>query len=150
MRVLLLFFLAVSFSSCWMFRAYRLRNMKLEDHKKLPSVRIHKPDTAFYFTQCSPMPCFESLNLWLDSELVQTRTAAFLVIRNDSILYERYFDGFNSLSLLPSNSMAKSFTGTLVGIAIDEGKIRGTWEPVTTYLPELLKNDRRFSGILNY
>ena len=34
-------------------------------------------------------------------------------------------------------SVAKSFTSTLVGLALADGKIKSLDEPVTNYLPEL-------------
>ncbi|MFL5810856.1 MAG: serine hydrolase domain-containing protein [Flavisolibacter sp.] len=121
--------------------------MQLTDYTKLPSVPIQKPDSTFYFINAVVRPEYQFIQSYLDAALPSTRTAAFVVIRNDSIVYEKYFDGFNHKSLLPSNSMAKSFTGTLVGIALDEGKIRSASEPITNYLPELLKNDENFSKI---
>ncbi len=67
----------------------------------------------------------------------ETRTTAFIVIRNDSILFERYYDGFDQESLLPSFSVAKSFTSSLMGIAVDEGYIDSEEDLVIKYLPEL-------------
>lgn len=73
----------------------------------------------------------------LNEFLAQSPTVAFLVIRNDSILYENYLDGYSESSTVASFSMAKSYVSALIGIAIGEGKIAGEDEPVTTYLPEL-------------
>lgn len=67
----------------------------------------------------------------------QTKTTAFLVIRRDTILFEKYFEGYDEYSLLPSFSVAKSFTSSLIGIAIQEGKIHSESDLVITYLPEL-------------
>lgn len=130
-----------------MIRAYRIRHMRLTDHKKLPSVSIAKSDSPFYFLNASARPEYQHLKRYLDSNLLNSRTAAFLVIRNDSIIYENYFNGFTGNEILPSNSMAKSFTGTLVGIALTEGKIRSLSEPMTNYIPELLERDNDFSKI---
>jgi CubicO group peptidase (beta-lactamase class C family) len=63
-------------------------------------------------------------------------TAAFLVIRNDSVKYEHYWDGFSDTSRTNSFSMAKTVVSILTGIAIDEGKIKGVDEPVGDFLPE--------------
>jgi CubicO group peptidase (beta-lactamase class C family) len=57
----------------------------------------------------------------LDRYLDDTRTAAFVVMRDDRIVYERYARGFDERSLLNSFSIAKSIVGTLVGIAVSEG-----------------------------
>lgn len=83
----------------------------------------------------------------LDDFLRKTETTSFIVIRNDVILYEKYFNGYRRDSVVTSFSAAKSFDSTLVGIAIDEGLIRGVSDPVTKYLPELAKRDERFSRI---
>lgn len=147
MRTVLLLFVVVHLSSCWMVRAYRLRTLKLTDHKKLPSVPIHKSDTAFQFIDGTSQLQYDGLENYLDSNLSGTQTAAFLVIRNDSIIYEKYFDGFTKDVILPSNSMAKSFTGTLVRIAFNEGNIRSLSEPMTNYIPELLERDSNFKKV---
>lgn len=145
MRPILLVLL-LPLSSCWMLRAYKVRKLQLTDHQKLPSVPVAKPAASFHFIQGKGNPSTQ-WTAYLDTVLPHTETAAFLVVRNDSILYERYFNGFHAYSLLPSNSMAKSFTGTLAGIALAEGSIRSEWEPVTVYLPELLKRDTGFRRI---
>lgn len=121
--------------------------MELTDYQKLPSVSIHRGDKAFQFDDGTGQPQYHSLKTYLDSSLVSTHTAAFLVIRNDSIIYENYFNGFTKDDILPSNSMAKSFTGTLVRIAFNEGKIKSLSEPITNYIPELLKRDSNFKKI---
>ena len=83
----------------------------------------------------------------LDEFLRDTDTLAFLVVHDDRLAYERYFDGSSRESLQTSFSVAKSFVSTLVGIAIDEGLIGGVEDPVTKYLPELAARDRRFQKI---
>lgn len=75
-----------------------------------------------------------NLSEYLDRE---TETTAFLVIRRDTVIFEKYFEGYNQHSLLPSFSMAKSFTSALVGIAIKKGDIKSEFDVVTKYLPEL-------------
>ena len=141
---LLLFCCLCSLSSCWLARAYKLRHMQSMDYQKLPLVAIPaSPEPVPFVSAAAGYP---SLKAHLDSILEATNTAAFLVVRNDSIIYERYFNGFDSSTLLPTNSMTKSFTGTLAGIAIDEGILHLT-DPITKYLPELEKRDPRFGRI---
>lgn len=79
--------------------------------------------------------------------LARTQTTSFIVIRNDTILYERYFNGWGRDSIFTSFSVAKAFVSTLVGIAIDHGQIHSVTDPITTYLPELARRDPRFSRI---
>ena len=82
-----------------------------------------------------------------DDFLRATDTLAFVVVHEDRLVYERYFDGSDRRTLQTSFSVAKSFVSTLVGIAIDDGLIGGVSDPVTVYLPELAARDRRFERI---
>ena len=63
-------------------------------------------------------------------------TVAFLVIKNDSIWYEKYFDGFGKSSQTNSFSMAKSITSALLGKAIDDGFIKNLAQPVSDFYPQ--------------
>jgi CubicO group peptidase (beta-lactamase class C family) len=88
-----------------------------------------------------------STNDSLVNYLQSSGTTAFLVIHEDKLVYERYFNGYDESSLNTSFSMAKSFASALVGIAIDEGHIKSVNEPITNYIPRLLKKDERFEEI---
>lgn len=68
------------------------------------------------------------------------QTIAFVVIKNDSLIHEQYWDGFGEDSHTNSFSMAKTFVSILVGMAIDEGKIKSIDQPVGDFLPEF-KNE---------
>jgi CubicO group peptidase (beta-lactamase class C family) len=83
-----------------------------------------------YFAVKDTSGCFEDL-------LDKSRTVAFLVIRNDSLIYSRYQKGYGDSSLFSSYSMAKSFVSALTGIALREGYIRSLDQPVTDFFPEL-------------
>lgn len=63
-------------------------------------------------------------------------SVGLLVIRNDSVTFEKYWDGYSDSSLSGSFSMAKSITSLLIGVALKEGKIKSLQEPVGHYLPE--------------
>lgn len=82
-----------------------------------------------------------------DDFLASLDTQAFIVIEDDKIVYERYFNGAARDSMLTSFSVAKSFDSALVGIAIDEGFITSVDDAITDYLPELAQRDQRFSAI---
>jgi CubicO group peptidase (beta-lactamase class C family) len=83
----------------------------------------------------------------LDEFLRETDTVAFVVVHQDRVVRERYFDGATRESLQTSFSAAKSFVSTLVGIAIDAGLIDSVEDPVTDYLPELGERDPQFRKI---
>lgn len=87
------------------------------------------------------------LQAYLDSSLENSYTYGFLVVKNDSILYEKYFDDLQAKDLYPSFSVAKSFVSTLAQIAHQEGYIRSFEEPVTHYLPWLSKADKRWEQV---
>jgi CubicO group peptidase (beta-lactamase class C family) len=68
--------------------------------------------------------------------LDQTYTDGFLVLKGGAVVYERYFNAMDERTLHLSQSMAKSFAGTLVGILAARGVI-DVQAPVTDVLPEL-------------
>jgi CubicO group peptidase (beta-lactamase class C family) len=71
----------------------------------------------------------------LDDELQRNESVAFLVIKNDSVAYEQYWDHYSDNTLSNSFSMAKSIVGILTGIAIGDGLI-SIDDPVGKYIPE--------------
>jgi CubicO group peptidase (beta-lactamase class C family) len=79
--------------------------------------------------------------------LVSTQTRAFLIIKDDRLIYENYFNGYERDSINTSFSVAKSFVSALVGISIDEGLIDNGDDPITKYIPELQDKDLRYSAI---
>jgi CubicO group peptidase (beta-lactamase class C family) len=60
-------------------------------------------------------------------------TDGLVVIRKGHIVGEAYFGNFKINSKHVSHSMAKSFTSTLIGIAIDKGLIKGIDEKLCQY-----------------
>ena len=86
---------------------------------------------------------FDSFDEWAD----KSQTTALIFIRRDTILYEKYFNGFSRDSYFHSQSMAKSFISFLIGAAIDDGYIKSADEAMTKYLPELMERDPRFGEI---
>lgn len=73
----------------------------------------------------------------LNDLFAQTHTQAFIVIRDNTVVYERYLNGASRDTLFTSFSMAKSITSALIGMAIDEGKIKSINDPLIAYVPEL-------------
>ncbi len=102
------------------------------------SVSILKTENSLTLPETLTFPVNNKEYTFRLSELfAQTDTKAFIIIRNDTVIYEKYLNGASRDSINPSFSIAKSFTSTLIGIAIDEGKIRSVDDPVIQYLPEL-------------
>lgn len=63
----------------------------------------------------------------------QLGTVAFLVIKNDSVWFENYADGYEKTSQTNSFSMAKSITTALLGKAIKDGFIKSLDQPVSDF-----------------
>ena len=59
-----------------------------------------------------------------------------MVIKNDSIVFEKYFDDHKSSSLSNSFSVAKSIVTSMMFKAIMEGKIKGLDQPLSDYFDE--------------
>ena len=71
-----------------------------------------------------------------EKELNETQTAAFIVIQDGQVLYEKYHSGYDERSKTNSFSMAKTVTTLLLGIAIEEGFVRDLDQVVTDFIPE--------------
>ena len=63
-------------------------------------------------------------------------TQAAILIKGNNIIAEYYAEGYNKDDLVTSWSVAKSFSSTLIGIAIDEGYINSVDDSISLYLPE--------------
>ena len=63
-------------------------------------------------------------------------TQAAILIKGNNIIAEYYAEGYNKDDLVTSWSVAKSFSSTLIGIAIDEGYISSVDDSIALYLPE--------------
>lgn len=62
--------------------------------------------------------------------------ASFLVLKNDTVIYEHYWGDHHPSTLSNSFSAAKTVVSLLVGIAVKDGAIKSIDEPVFHYLPE--------------
>lgn len=68
-------------------------------------------------------------------------TKAYLVFKNDTLLYEEYWDDHSEKAVSNSFSVAKTVVALLIGIAVEEGYIKSLDDPVADYLSEF-KGDR--------
>ncbi|MEM8525288.1 MAG: serine hydrolase [Bacteroidota bacterium] len=148
MRLLIAFIFIASLSSCHVgrFAVYNFAN--ITDHKIFPYTEILPSDQQFQFqngTKTSYTERIEKITITppngegkqLDDYLrEETKTTAFLVIKNDSILFEQYYRGYEQSTISNIFSATKSVTSMMVGIAIDEGKIKDVNDVVTDYLPD--------------
>jgi CubicO group peptidase (beta-lactamase class C family) len=127
-----------SLSSCKVGRFFIYNFADIKDYKKFPSREIKNDSVLFTFSTYNEVS--DRNDSVLEPYFEDKNTVAFLIIQNDTIKYERYFEGYGESSIVPSFSMAKSILSILIGCAIDEGLIKSTDEPVTNYIPELADN----------
>jgi len=143
-------------------RAIAWRDSKFDDYKHFPMRTVANALPTFNFQQPSVKirqryaPVFNKITYMQDGKnvtrdfdefLKQTDAVAFLVIKDDILLYEGYFNGNDRNSMVTSFSIAKSFVSALVGIAISNGYISSADDPITKYVPELLEKDSRYQNI---
>lgn len=143
----LLLLMTVLCADCHLVRGFKYRKFDPKDAVKYPALPVNKGENAPFHYKKPDKPLNEAWVKYLDTALINSKTYAFLVIRNDSLLYEKYVGDWKENQLFPSYSVAKSFTSALVGIALQEGKIKNLDEPITNYLPELLTSDPRFKQV---
>lgn len=70
------------------------------------------------------------------------KTVAFLVVKDQKIQFEKYWEGYSSDSKSNSFSMAKSIISLLIGIALDEGSIKSVDQPIGDFLPEFKEGEK--------
>jgi CubicO group peptidase (beta-lactamase class C family) len=75
------------------------------------------------------------------AEFSRLGTISFLIIKDDSLRYEEYWDGGGENSITNSFSASKTFVGILTGVAIREGKIKSLDQPVGDFLPAFKEGD---------
>lgn len=73
----------------------------------------------------------------LENYMTEQKVAGFLILQDGKIRLERYALGFDEASRWSSQSVAKSVTSTLVGVAIKDGYINSVEDLVTDYIPDL-------------
>ena len=107
----------------------------LEDYKEFPNRTIQKGIAQPWAVSkdYNSVPATEKLN----TTHKNLQTVAFLIIKNDSIWHESYFDGYTNSSKSNSFSIAKSIVSAALGKAIMEGKIKSLDQKVTDFFPKL-------------
>jgi CubicO group peptidase (beta-lactamase class C family) len=119
-----------------------------DDYKLFASRKIDTGNEVFHFDQAdTDLRLGEKIEV--DSKkmdasdqklglfLKEYKTLSFMIIRNDTILYQYFDESKKDSSIVTSFSVSKAFISGLIGIAISEGLIPGTETSITTYFPEL-------------
>lgn len=76
-------------------------------------------------------------------------SVSFLVIKDDSIRLEKYWDNFNPETKSNTFSVAKSFISILIGAAIKDGYIKSVDQKVGDFIPEYQEGEKAKISIKN-
>ncbi|WP_434037299.1 serine hydrolase domain-containing protein [Formosa sp. 4Alg 33] len=106
----------------------------LEDYKEFDNrvIKSSSPQPWNIHKDYNKMTITDSL----ERTNIANGTIAYLIIKNDSIWFEKYYDGFENTSKTNSFSMAKSIISAMLGKAIMEGKVRSLDQKVSDFYPE--------------
>lgn len=120
------------------------------------------PDQKFYLNNPNkpvkkgkslPWPIAQSYNHWSETEAFkkmheEKESFAFLVIHQDSLIYEKYWQKHKDTSLSIAWSMSKSVISILIGAAIKDGFIKSEDDLVGKYIPEYANENLTIKHLL--
>ena len=156
-RIFTLILLLNLFSSCTVYREVRYWLPEIDEYNAFPQAKIKSGEEKFHFpvaidsflvnVRLTQNVKGNILRPTIDEYLAKSATTAYLIIKNDTVIYEKYYRGYDRSKISTFFSATKSITSLLVGIAIDEGYIKSIHEPVTDYIPEFKEGDPRFQKL---
>lgn len=114
------------------------------DYKKFPFVEIENTDYPYLIPKKVNENFFSKLEFQREGKTINdfaklldlTKTNAFIVIKDDTIIYEKYLNDRYRESLCKAFSASKSVLSLLIGIAVDEGYINSIEDPLKKYIKD--------------
>jgi CubicO group peptidase (beta-lactamase class C family) len=109
-----------------------------------PSRPVKRATTPWLFKRAAEPPIFytfKSDRFSILDYLRRNPTTGLLIAKDDTILVEHYQYARSDGDRLLSQSMAKTITAMLIGIAVAENKIRSIDDPVSAYVPGLANTE---------
>lgn len=135
----------------YMGRWFKWQASDIEDYQKFPAFQFKASNQPYiYITKLQEgldtlkVSIKENSKKHLLEILNNSGTTAFLIIKNDTLIYERYLNKYKRNSINTSFSVAKSITALLVGKAIDDQLISSIQDSIVTYLPQLKNIDTNY------
>ncbi len=139
-------FIALSIfdSPGYAWRVLTLFSSDTQDYQVFPSREIQKGDTISRLGRGSQATPYEIEYPYqdqmrteiLDDLLKRTDTRAFLIVKDDQLIFETYLESSRK-AINTSFSVAKSFDSAMIGAAIADGYIGSVDDPVSQYVPEI-------------
>ena len=140
--ILILFSLIYTFDLNYIIKGIRVvylngySDVFIDDNKYFDTVQVE--------TSNNPEPWIKHINYnqkntskIFDEYNSEMETASFIIIKNDSILTEKYYNGYDENSVINSFSMAKTLIYVTLAKAIEEGYIKSLEQKVVDFIPEL-------------
>jgi CubicO group peptidase (beta-lactamase class C family) len=109
-----------------------------------PSRPVPHATTPWQFKRAPEPPIFynfKSDRFSIEDYLRRNPATGLLIAKDDTILYEHYQYARTDSDRFLSQSMAKTITAMLIGIAVAESKIRSIDDPVSAYVPGLANTE---------
>jgi len=145
--------LVILLSSC---KPFIYNAPDLTDYKIFPTRKIEASPTPFYFPKKEKLVSLPDELLWTMSNvqgksydypnmndfMKYSGTLTLLIARNDTIIYENYFNDAKKEDIYTVFSVTKSFSSVLTAIAIEEGFIKSIHQPVSDFIPEFKEKGR--------
>ncbi|HUH74378.1 MAG TPA: serine hydrolase [Chitinophagales bacterium] len=142
------FLLAIQvLTACVPIRSVVYNVPKIKTNHIFPQAKVQPDSVPFYFNEkidrgfgkrykiANVYNLFEQTDF--ETALKKEKTRAFILLHKDTILYEKYFKGYEKEDYFTSFSMTKSLVSSLIGIALKEEKIKSIQDPFCNYLPEV-------------
>jgi len=150
LTLLLLLLFSVLFT--WRPELIRVVEYQVPDentYKAYPQTQVEAAKTAFNFVRASvnrddldTIKVRDGKNKWVSFKTYceQGKTDVFMVIRNDTIIYQHFSPGHTDTTLTTLFSVAKTMVSIMLGQALEEGKIRSLNDHLIRYVPQLKSN----------
>jgi len=94
---------------------------------------IEAGDNVYPLPNGAPLDVGVDVDAYMDAQ----RAAALIIVHNGKVRLEKYAMDFGPDGRWTSFSVAKSFTSTLIGAAIQDGYIKSIDDMVSDYIPDL-------------
>jgi len=148
--IFLVLFSAIIYSPEYMYRIIVNGESKVTDHAFFPKQVIEKSPIPYKYTYDLDNS-LDMLNIIYEikgrksapllSVLKDNDTTSLIVIHNDVVKYEKYFNGYRKDSINTSFSSVKSLVSLLIGMAIQDGYIKSENQKISEFIPEFINTD---------
>ncbi|WP_409271868.1 serine hydrolase domain-containing protein [Neobacillus sp. SCS-31] len=144
--LLLVFVSSILFSPQYVFRTIVNGNSDVMDYKVFSERIIQKSSQPYRYKynldeslkDMSIDYTYKGIhrNKTLNSFLKETNTTSFIIVHDDKVVLEEYYNGYDKDSVNTSFSMAKSIDSLLIGKAIEDGYIKSEKQSIADFIGE--------------